>query len=69
MTEMTFIAHEAEEGGYHARAVGASIFTQAETLEELRLMIKDAIECHFDNDADKPKLVHLHVSHDEVFAI
>lgn len=69
MVKMTFIAQEAEEGGYNARAVGASIFTQAETLDELRLMIKEAIDCHYDNEADKPKLVHLHVSHDEVFAV
>jgi predicted RNase H-like HicB family nuclease len=54
MVEITFIANKAEEGGYYARAVGASIFTQAETLGELRLMIKDAIDCHYDNEADKP---------------
>jgi predicted RNase H-like HicB family nuclease len=48
MKEITFIASKAEEGGYNARAIGASIFTQAETLEELQVMIKDAIQCHFD---------------------
>lgn len=55
MIEITFIAREAEEGGYYARAVGASIFTQGETLDELRLMIKDAIDCHYENEVDKPK--------------
>lgn len=69
MTEITFIAQEDEDGGYYARAAEAAIFTQADNLEELRLMIKDAVECHFDNKSDKPKIVHLHISHNEVFAL
>lgn len=40
MTEIIFIAHQAEEGGYYAKAINAAIFTQAETIEQLRLMIK-----------------------------
>jgi predicted RNase H-like HicB family nuclease len=65
--EITFIAYEAEEGGYYARAVEQPIFTQADTLEDLRVMIKDAVDCHFDEG--KPKLVNLHLSHNEVFAL
>ena len=61
MIEITFITREAEKGGYYAHSVGASIFTQAETFDELRLIIKDAIDYHYDDEADKPKLVHLHL--------
>jgi predicted RNase H-like HicB family nuclease len=50
MEEIKFIVEEAEEGGYIASAVGYSIFTQGETMEELMLMIEDAIKCHFDVD-------------------
>lgn len=50
MKKLIFIIDQAKEGGYNARAETASIFTQAETIEELKLNIADAIECHFDND-------------------
>jgi predicted RNase H-like HicB family nuclease len=50
MKNLTFIVDPAEEGGYNARAETESIFTQAETLEELNLNIADAIKCHFDDD-------------------
>jgi len=36
------------EGGYTARALGASIFTEADTLDELREQVRDAVYCHFD---------------------
>ena len=49
---MIFLVEEALEGGYNARAVGESIFTQGDTLEELNLNIAEAIECHFDNSVD-----------------
>lgn len=44
------MVEEAPEGGYVAKALGESIFTQAETLEELRMEIKEAVSCHFDDD-------------------
>ncbi len=47
-TEITFSVRESPEGGYEARALGHSIFTQADTIEELHRMIKDAICCHFE---------------------
>lgn len=50
MDKLTFIVEPAEEGGYNAHAETESIFTQAETLEELNLNIADAIKCHFDDE-------------------
>jgi len=48
MNELTFLTEEAPEGGYTARALGESIFTEADTLEELHQQIRDAVLCHFE---------------------
>ena len=70
MTEIIFEVREAEEGGYHARALGHSIFTQGEDMENLRAMVKDAVACHFDeNDPARPAIIHLHFVRDEVLAV
>ncbi len=66
--EIIFEVQESPEGGYEARALSESIFTQAETLEELRQMVRDAIDCHFD-PTDRPSLVRLHFVRDEVIAL
>ena len=48
MTELIFLVEEAPEGGFTARALGESIFTEADTVTELHEMIRDAVACHFD---------------------
>jgi hypothetical protein len=48
MIELIFLVKESPEGGYEARALGESIFTEADDLPQLREMVKDAIRCHFD---------------------
>jgi hypothetical protein len=68
MNEILFLVEEAPEGGYTARAMDAEIFTQADTLPELKEAIKDSIHCHFDPDM-VPDLVHLHIIKDETFSI
>lgn len=50
MNEIVFEAQAAPEGGYTARAVGYPIFTEADTLRELREMARDAVRTHFDDD-------------------
>lgn len=67
MSEILFLVEQAPEGGYIARALGESIFTEADTLPELRLMIQEAVHCHFD-EQDMPKLIRLHIVRDEVLA-
>ena len=47
-TEVIFNVEESPEGGLEARALGHAIFTQGETMEELRQMVRDAVRCHFD---------------------
>ncbi|HEY5614932.1 MAG TPA: 2-oxoisovalerate dehydrogenase [Bacteroidota bacterium] len=59
MKELIFLAEEAPEGGYIARALGESIFTESETLEGLQTQIRDAVHAHFD-EGKMPKVVRLH---------
>ncbi len=69
MTEIVFLVEEAPEGGYTARAVGESILTEADDLDSLRDMVKDAVACHFDDEAARPRIIRLHVVHDEVLTV
>ncbi len=66
MKEIIFVVEESEEGGFIAKALGVSIFTEAESLEELRASVKDAVKCHFDDDIQR--VVRLHIVKEEVFA-
>jgi penicillin V acylase-like amidase (Ntn superfamily) len=66
MNEIIFIVEESPEGGLEARALGHSIFTEADTIEELKQNIREAIHCHFETDA--PTIVRLHYIKEEVFA-
>lgn len=50
MRELIFVVEEAPEGGYTARALGESIFTEANSVEELRTQVRDAVRCHFDDE-------------------
>jgi hypothetical protein len=67
--EIIFMVEEEVGGGYFAQALGESIFTQADDLETLRLMVKDAVECHFLEEGERPQLIRLHIVRDEVFAL
>jgi len=64
-SEIIFSVQESPEGGYEARALGYSIFTQADSVEELKTMIRDAVSCHF-ADGEKPSVIRLHMVKDEV---
>jgi hypothetical protein len=67
MSEIVFLVEEAPEGGLTARALGESIFTQAESYEDLREAVRDAVRCHFD-DGTGPAVIRLHYVRDEVLA-
>ncbi len=68
MTEIVFLVEEDPEGGFGAEAVGRGIFTQADSIEELHRMVRDAVGCHFAGEADAPRLIRLHFVRDEVIA-
>jgi predicted RNase H-like HicB family nuclease len=67
-SEIIFVIEEAVEGGYTARALGASIFTEGETLSEVKINIKEALNCHFEED-QMPKIIRLHIVKDELLTV
>jgi len=67
--ELIFEVRDAEEGGYCARALGHSIFTEAETWEELRSSIIEAVSLHFEDSAARPSRVQLHYVKDELIPL
>lgn len=67
MNEIIFLVEDSVDGGFEAKAVGYSIFTQAEDMDELKNNLVDAVDCHFE-PADKPKMIRLHYVKEEVIA-
>lgn len=67
MNEIIFIVEDSPEGGYTARALGESIFTEADDLDSLRNQVRDAVHCHFEEE-NTPKIIRLHFVKEEVFA-
>lgn len=65
MKEIIFLIEEDPEGGYNAHGLGYSIFTEGDTVEELKKNILDALKCHFDNENDIPKIIRLHYVKEE----
>ncbi len=69
MSEIIFEVHEDDaDGGYNASALGYGIHTQGKNLEELRTMVREAVDCYFDETMEAPKVIRLHFVHDEVMA-
>lgn len=67
-SEIIFEVEESPEGGYEARALGYSIYTQAGSWEELKEMVRDAVRCHFE-EGEAPRLIRVHLVKDEVIAV
>jgi hypothetical protein len=68
MNEIMFVVEEAPEGGLTARALGESIFTEADDIESLHRQVRDAVHCHFDEDK-APKIIRLHFTREELIAV
>ena len=66
-SEIIFAIEQSPEGGYEARALGHSIFTQADSMDQLREMVRDAVRCHFE-EGSIPSVIRLHFVHDEVIS-
>jgi len=66
--EIIFIVEESPEGGYEARSLNYSIFTEADSFEELKEMIHDAVSCHFEPEA-RPRVIRLHQVKEELMAV
>ena len=68
MNEIVFLVEEDPEGGYTARALGESVFTEGETEEELKDNVRDALRCHYDSEADIPQMIRLHFVRDQIIS-
>ena len=68
MTEIIFMVEEAPEGGFVARSLGPSIFTEADSLAELPEKVRDAVRCHFE-EGQAPKVIRLHHVREEVITV
>lgn len=64
MEEIIFIATKSLGEGYVAKGSGVSIFTQGDTLKELKELLKDAVVCHFNND--KKRRIRLFIVREEI---
>ncbi len=67
-SEVIFEVYDSPEGGYEARALGHSIFTEAETVEQLRKNVLEAVRCHFESN-QAPSVIRLHFVRDEVLTL
>lgn len=68
MNEIIFVVEDAPEGGFTARALGESIFTEADDLPALREQIRDAVRCHFE-EGGSPRIIRLHFVREELLAV
>ncbi len=67
--ELIFEIRDAEEGGYYARALGHSIFTEGDTWDELRANLLEAVALHFEDSETRPRLVQMHYVKDELIPL
>lgn len=54
--KIIFLVAESAEGGYEAKALSHSIYTEGETLAELKAAIRDAVKCNFE-EPDIPQMI------------
>ncbi len=66
--EIIFLVEESPEGGYEARALGHAIFTEADSFEELKERVRDAVHCHF-GEGERPAVIRLHLVKEEVIPV
>ena len=68
MHELIFVVENAPEGGFTARALGESIFTEADDVDQLHEQVRDAVRCHFE-EGKAPGVIRLHFVRDELLAV
>jgi hypothetical protein len=66
--EIIFLVEDAPEGGYQARALGESIFTEAEDMDGLKINVKESVLAHFE-EGKHPRIVRLHYIKEELITV
>jgi U3 small nucleolar RNA-associated protein 14 len=60
------MVEESPEGGYIAKGLGVSIYTQGDTIDALKAAVVDAVHCHYEDE--KRRIIRLHIVREEVIA-
>ncbi|MGA3047649.1 MAG: 2-phospho-L-lactate guanylyltransferase [Terracidiphilus sp.] len=68
MKEIVFEVAQETDGGFTAEALGESIFTQADTWDELRANVREAVRAYY-FDSAAPASIRLRLVRDEVLAV
>ena len=66
--EIIFLVQDSLDGGYEAKALDHPIFTEANTIQDLHIMVKDSVRCHF-KPGEMPKMIRLHFVKEEVIPV
>ena len=69
LKELVFLVEESPDGGYFAKALGVSVFTEADDIPSLKEKVRDAVRCHYSDPAELPGLIRLHHVRDEIFTV
>ena len=67
MNELVFEFTQESDGGFVAEALGESIITQADSWDELRANVREAVKAIY-YDRPAPQRLRLHLVRDEVLA-
>ncbi len=67
-TEVIFLVEESAEGDYEARALGESIITEAETVDELKSNVKEAALTHYE-EGKHPLVIRFHFVREELIKV
>jgi predicted RNase H-like HicB family nuclease len=68
MREIVFEIEQDTDGGFTAESLGESIFTQADSWDELKANVKEAVQAFY-FDSAPPASIRLHLVRDEVLAV
>ena len=68
MKEIIFEVTQEGDGGFIAEALGESIFTQADSWDELRANVREAVQAFY-FDSAPPASIRLRLVRDEVLAV
>ena len=65
VSELAYLVEQGPEGDFTARALGESIFTEADDVTSLHDRFGEAVRCHFEVDR-VPRVRRLHFVREEV---
>ena len=68
MSELIFEVGQEADGGFVAECLTEGIFTQADSWEELRANVLEAVATYF-HDRERPEGIRLHLVRDEFVAV